>query len=337
MIRKAGVACVLGLLLLWPLSGRAEERGGAACLTYRVETAKQRFALGEPVQVRVSWRNLCGAALQIESWRGPLAGVAELGNGELDFGVFAIDGARRTRLRYQGMYVDSSRRAYLGIAAHGRLERSYVLNAWLLSFFTPVARTYDLDRPGTYEITSTYQSSSSPGRKDVWVGKLPAPPVRVEVVTLPPEELALVRRRLDGGELVAASIVASHRDERAIAGLIRLAASKDRSKRAHAYMALAHMRTAASTDALGRAVVAEPDPLYRAGGANLLGGTRNPAAIPHLRKLVQDVSSDGEVEHDGKRFKVLTVRKWAVAALARLGVQVKLPYELEIGRARPRP
>jgi hypothetical protein len=237
-------------------------------LTYVMSTAKTVYVVGEPITVQFALTNHSSSAVDVPTWKGPLAGVT-VGGDEYDFAVIFVSSGRAQRLDYAGPYYCGPGQT-MTLEPGGVWQRSYLINDFENAAYT-------LNQPGTYELRSTYFGVGLRARE-----------LQIELVTLDNERLSEIRHDVVRADPHAIKIVAFHRDASSIPLLADLCSSGDVNTRRLAYTTLFIIDMEEAVHAVGRAVESEPADIGRIKIVQKFHRLRKPLLIPYLLRLLDD-------------------------------------------------
>lgn len=285
-------------------------------LGFTVHTNKDRYALGEPIIVTLTWQNKTDKDFEMR--------MTTMMNA-----VSIYDEETKKDLSYLGFIVCGSGANKI-IAAREKFEIQNNVNDFLFP-------NYELTKPGRYTVRSSYSSNNIEKRKNFWTGKVSAA-ATFEVFRLDEATLDQIRDKAITGDKLALQILAAHGDEIVIPSLAELAKSKDQTIRERVYRTLLTINTENSIRLLAEMTTANIPPQEKLGIIMSFYYTKpmpNPVVIPYMEKLLTDnyfdfaTLTDREGEPP-RRFKYYIIRKRAHEVLKKLNIEIPVIYEEEI-------
>lgn len=277
---------------------------------YSISVPKKKYALGEPLPVTFTLRNKSDSPRKIETWRGPMAGVIT-GEDEYDFAIYRIVETKAIRMKYRGI-IGCGAASYMVIPANDKWRYTFVMNNLFMS-------GYVLDKPGTYELRSTYFSQTDAANSDAFSGNIRSRPLRIQVSLLDRADLKSVRKSLSATNHAAMAILGMHRNEKSVRRLVAICDGSEAHARRSAYKALSMIGSKRALRALGKRLSREENHSLRVGIIRLLMDSQSPAAVPYLMERLRNDPFTSGFGRDGKKYRGYLVRRWALMALQKLG------------------
>lgn len=306
----------LFLLLFLTVLVQAAVFAQAGSLGFTIRTDKERYVLGEPVNVTITWQNVTDKNFEIATHTMMEA-------------VSVFDEAAKKELQYRGV-IACGKGGRKKLAAGEKMQLQNVLNHFLFP-------NYDLNTPGRYSVKSSYSSNNFDKQKDFWTGQVTAS-ATFEIVKLDEDELNSIRERALEGDKQALQILAAHQDETIVPALAGLIKTSNKELRETIYRALFVINTDVSVRVLPEILASKIPPeekLIILRSLHDMKPSPNPVIIPYLEKMLSDDYVGGYVgtQKEGeppKRYKVYTIRKWASFTLKKLGIETNTVFEEEI-------
>ena len=300
----------------WAQNQIASESADPSGLSFNLRTDKDRYVLGEPVIVTLSWQNATDKDFEVMTTTMMDA-------------VSVYNEEAKKDLPYRGMIACGSA-GFKNIAAQEKFELRNVINDFLFPNF-------DLTKPGRYQVKSTYSSSDFEKRKNFWTGQISSA-ATFDIIRLDELSLNREREKAIAGNKLALQILAAHGDEVIVSSLAELIKSSDKETRERVYRTLLILNTENTIRMLAEAATANIPPQEKLSilvSLHDIKPTPNAVVISYMEKLLDDsyVGGYSTTQNEGeapRKYKQYTVRKWAYFVLKKLNIETQVVYEEEM-------